>query len=135
MKSFAINNACAWYQESHIKELLRLCRISAKSHVFSLAESNLTSVAEAVTNGSLEANAQGFWQLDECNRFTIVNELMRKHSKHTCCLFVPMPNLSVTASMSEEDSLAFIKNLHILSNGLPPTMLVHGAQQVITNEL
>ena len=65
----------------------------------------------------------------------ILNELIRKHSADTAVLFTTLPSPDPGICESEEDSMAYLVDLEVLLEGLPPTMLVHSNNVTVTVNL
>lgn len=65
----------------------------------------------------------------------ILNELMRKYSDDTAVLFTTLPSPAEGTSRNEADSLEYLYALEILTDGLPPTLLVHSNSLTVTTAL
>jgi len=64
-------------------------------------------------------------------RHGLINEMIRAHSSKTAVLFIPISRPPEIPSHYGK----YIQELDILSQRLPPSILVHGLTNVITNEL
>ena len=67
----------------------------------------------------------------------ILNELMRTHSgkKETAILMTTLPGPAEGTGASEEESLAYLSDLEVLCEGLPPVLLVHSNSMTVTTNL
>ncbi|KAK3325864.1 amino acid permease-domain-containing protein [Apodospora peruviana] len=65
----------------------------------------------------------------------ILNELMRQHSKDTAVLFTTLPIPEENTCQSEEASLAYLSNIEVLCNELPPVLLVLSNNMTVTVSL
>ncbi|KAF2200816.1 hypothetical protein GQ43DRAFT_441210 [Delitschia confertaspora ATCC 74209] len=65
----------------------------------------------------------------------ILNELMRRHSKHTAVIFTTLPSPIEGTSKSEAESVKYMSDLEVLCLGLPPVLLVHSNSMTVTMNL
>ena len=65
----------------------------------------------------------------------ILNELIRQHSAETAVVFTTLPSPEEGTCQSEDDSLAYLSDLEVLCNGLPPTMLIQSNNVTVTVNL
>ena len=67
----------------------------------------------------------------------ILNELMRSHSGAggTAVVFTTLPGPLAGTGASEEDSVAYLGDLEVLCDGLPPVLLVHSNSMTVTTNL
>ena len=67
----------------------------------------------------------------------ILNELMRQHSGKgdTAVMFTTLPGPAEWTGASEEDSVAYLTDLEVLCEGLPPILLVHSNSMTVTTNL
>ena len=65
----------------------------------------------------------------------ILNELMRQHSKDTAVMFTTLPIPEENTCQSEEASLAYLSDVEVLCNGLPPVLLVLSNHMTVTVSL
>ncbi|CAF9929163.1 MAG: hypothetical protein GOMPHAMPRED_005333 [Gomphillus americanus] len=62
----------------------------------------------------------------------ILNELMQSQSENTAVVFTTLPGPEEGTAESEEDSLAYLSDLEVLLEGLPPVMLIHSNNMTVT---
>uniref|UniRef100_A0A914E1C6 Solute carrier family 12 member 9 n=1 Tax=Acrobeloides nanus TaxID=290746 RepID=A0A914E1C6_9BILA len=111
------------YQEQQLKSLLEQLRIKAKSvmvpwdHVMSQIDRNagLKNITEYPTTF-----------------ISSMNEIIRKHCADTAICFLNLPTPPNTQEGKHED---YLHSLRLLTDELPPTMLVHGLSSVISTAL
>ena len=67
----------------------------------------------------------------------ILNELMRSYSGtgDTAVVFTTLPGPMAGTGASEEDSVAYLGDLEVLCDGLPPVLLVHSNSMTVTTNL
>jgi solute carrier family 12 (potassium/chloride transporters), member 9 len=65
----------------------------------------------------------------------ILNELMRQNSHDTAVLFTTLPIPEENTCLSESASLAYLSNIEVLCNELPPTLLVLSNNMTVTVSL
>jgi potassium/chloride transporter 9 len=67
----------------------------------------------------------------------IINELMRRVSppEHTAVIFSALPAPLNGTHKHEQDSIAYIENLEVLVQDLPPVMLIHANSLTVTMSL
>ena len=65
----------------------------------------------------------------------IVNELMKQQSVDTAVIFTTLPGPVEGTGQSEEDSISYLRDLEVLSDGLPPLLLVHSNSMTVTTNL
>ncbi|EAQ85974.1 hypothetical protein CHGG_07227 [Chaetomium globosum CBS 148.51] len=62
----------------------------------------------------------------------ILNELMRQHSSDTAVMLTTLPIPQENTCQSEEASLAYLSDVEVLCNGLPPVLLVLSNHMTVT---
>ncbi|KAL9641651.1 hypothetical protein ABK040_016882 [Willaertia magna] len=72
-----------------------------------------------------------FNSLSILEKHKIINKLMKKHSENTSVIFMSLPKPPEQQGEYEN----YLNELQVLSNDLPPTMLVSGLTNVIASEL
>jgi potassium/chloride transporter 9 len=65
----------------------------------------------------------------------ILNELMRSQSEDTAVLFTTLPSPLAGTADSEAESVKYISDLEVLTQGLPPVLLVHSNSMTVTMNL
>ncbi|KAF8464593.1 amino acid permease-domain-containing protein [Kalaharituber pfeilii] len=65
----------------------------------------------------------------------ILNELIKQYSDDTAVVFTTLPSPAEGTHKSEEESLEYLGALEILTDGLPPTLLVHSNSLTVTTAL
>lgn len=65
----------------------------------------------------------------------ILNELMRQNSNDTAVLFTTLPIPEENTCQSEDASLAYLSDVEVLCNGLPPMLLVLSNNMTVTVSL
>ena len=65
----------------------------------------------------------------------ILNELMRQHSNDTAVMLTTLPIPQENTCQSEEASLAYLSDVEVLCNGLPPVLLVLSNHMTVTVSL
>ena len=62
----------------------------------------------------------------------ILNELIQSQSENTAVVFTTLPGPEEGTAESEEDSLAYLSDLEVLLEKLPPVMLIHSNNMTVT---
>ncbi|KAL6709741.1 hypothetical protein ACN47E_001170 [Coniothyrium glycines] len=65
----------------------------------------------------------------------ILNELLRRHSDDTAVVFTTLPSPLEGTCESETESIKYISDLEVLSQNLPPVLLVHSNSMTVTMNL
>jgi potassium/chloride transporter 9 len=65
----------------------------------------------------------------------ILNELMRSQSEDTAVVFTTLPSPLAGTADSEAESVKYISDLEVLTQGLPPVLLVHSNSMTVTMNL
>ena len=65
----------------------------------------------------------------------ILNELIQAHSSDTAVVFTTLPSPLEGTCCSEEESIAYLSDLEVLCQGLPPVLLVHSNSMTVTTNL
>ena len=65
----------------------------------------------------------------------ILNELIRQHSDDTAVIFTTLPSPTEGTCESEVESVKYISDLEVLTQGLPPVLLVHSNSMTVTMNL
>jgi potassium/chloride transporter 9 len=65
----------------------------------------------------------------------ILNELMRQNSSDTAVMLTTLPIPQENTCQSEEASLAYLSDVEVLCNGLPPVLLVLSNHMTVTVSL
>ncbi|KAK4229845.1 amino acid permease-domain-containing protein [Podospora fimiseda] len=110
----------------------------ASVNIASLLSSYQFPGEDDANNGS-SYSTQGFSlsfnDLPSRAQHLILNELMRQQSKDTAVLFTTLPIPEENTCQSEESSLAYLSDVEVLCNGLPPTLLVLSNNMTVTVSL
>jgi potassium/chloride transporter 9 len=113
-------------QEEQLRNLLEQLRIHAKSlmipwdHI--IGQINFSTA----TNNSIVQFDSSF--------IKAVNEMIRRNSADTAVCFLNLP-LPPPASSLDQDQEKYLASLRMLTDELPPTLLVHGLSSVISTNL
>lgn len=95
--------------------------------------------ADDDTNTGSTYSTQGlplsFNDLPSRAQHLILNELMRRQSKDTAVLFTTLPIPEENTCQNEESSLAYLSDVEVLCNELPPTLLVLSNNMTVTVSL
>ncbi|KAH0556734.1 hypothetical protein GP486_005478 [Trichoglossum hirsutum] len=65
----------------------------------------------------------------------ILNELIQANSLDTAVVFTTLPSPLEGTCYSEEESVAYLNDLEVLCQGLPPVLLVHSNSMTVTTNL
>jgi len=65
----------------------------------------------------------------------ILNELMRRYSDDTAVIFTTLPSPPPNSCKSEQESMSYLEGLELLTEDLPPTLLVHSNSLCVTTSL
>jgi solute carrier family 12 (potassium/chloride transporters), member 9 len=65
----------------------------------------------------------------------ILNELIQAHSSDTAVVFTTLPSPIEGTCRSEEESVAYLSDLEVLCQGLPPVLLIHSNSMTVTTNL
>ncbi|KAF8247435.1 hypothetical protein K440DRAFT_297626 [Wilcoxina mikolae CBS 423.85] len=76
-----------------------------------------------------------FNDLPSRGQHLILNELMKRYSSDTAVLFTTLPSPPPNSCKSEQDSMAYLEGLELLTEGLPPTLLIHSNSLCVTTAL
>eukprot|EP01094_Clydonella_sp_ATCC50884_P000415 TRINITY_DN10325_c0_g1_i1.p1 TRINITY_DN10325_c0_g1~~TRINITY_DN10325_c0_g1_i1.p1 ORF type:complete len:393 (-),score=110.29 TRINITY_DN10325_c0_g1_i1:53-1180(-) len=117
-------------EAERLEALLKRSRIKSRIEVFDVVTSGSSVFQAAVDVGKVDRDGHNFDELPLADRFAIINDVIRMQSQLTCCLFMTMPHVDC-----EPNPENFVHQLEVLTANLPPAMLVHGAEQVVTNEI
>ncbi|KAK4238710.1 hypothetical protein C8A03DRAFT_14843 [Achaetomium macrosporum] len=94
---------------------------------------------EADNNDGSSYSTQGlslsFNDLPSRAQHLILNELMRQNSSDTAVIFTTLPIPEENTCQSEEASLAYLSDVEVLCNGLPPVLLVLSNHMTVTVSL
>lgn len=111
----------------------------ASLNIASLLDSYQLPDDDASNNNGSSYSTQGlalsFNDLPSRAQHLILNELMHKQSKDTAVLFTTLPIPEENTCQSEEASLAYLSDVEVLCNGLPPTLLVLSNNMTVTVSL
>ena len=107
-----------------LAELLRQLRIPGQTQLVNLAAVLSTDDAEGVTDTAI--NSSGLTYL------TKVNHLLRREMQYTALTFCYLPSVSAVQHTSYQ---SYLKQLEVLTESLPPTVLVHGTHPVTSTTL
>ncbi|KAL2916318.1 hypothetical protein HK105_204074 [Polyrhizophydium stewartii] len=134
-------------QHAHDLESCAECEAAEAAGVPS-AHAGLRGAAEATTDPRLAGHAEPpstpsgrppsiFSLLPAHTQSIVINELMCRMSGtgETGVVFVTLPAPRPGASGSASASITYLDQLEALTNGLPPTVLVHGRGVTVTMEL
>lgn len=110
--------------ENHLSEFLHILRIRAQLKIVEVDEvlqhlklsSDITSASKPVFSDSYPNQ---------------VNQLIFNQSHHTAALFLYLP----AVPSDEQSQITYLRQLDLLTQDLPPTVLVHGLQPVICTTL
>ena len=84
---------------------------------------------------SSQAQPLSFNELPCRAQHLILNELIQQHSRKAAVVFTTLPSPIKGTSHSEADSLRYLRDLDLLCQGLPPTLLVHSNSMTVTTNL
>ncbi|KAL2141333.1 hypothetical protein VTI28DRAFT_2514 [Corynascus sepedonium] len=84
---------------------------------------------------STQALSLSFNDLPGRAQHLILNELMRQNSSDTAVILTTLPIPQENTCQSEEESLAYLSDVEVLCNGLPPTLLVLSNHMTVTVSL
>ncbi|KAM7219958.1 Amino acid permease domain containing protein [Rhypophila decipiens] len=98
-------------------------------------EDDEEATAAAGSSYSLQGEALSFNDLPSRAQHLILNELMGQQSKDTAVLFTTLPIPAENTCQSEEASLAYLSNIEVLCNDLPPVLLVLSNNMTVTVSL
>ncbi|KAK4217095.1 amino acid permease-domain-containing protein [Rhypophila decipiens] len=98
-------------------------------------EDDEEATAAAGSSYSLQGEALSFNDLPSRAQHLILNELMGQQSKDTAVLFTTLPVPAENTCQSEEASLAYLSNIEVLCNDLPPVLLVLSNNMTVTVSL
>ena len=103
----------------------------------SSASANTAAPAPAPASGfpSQQAIPLSFNDLPCRAQHLILNELMRSQSEDTAVLFTTLPSPLAGTADSEAESVKYISDLEVLTQGLPPVLLVHSNSMTVTMNL
>ena len=65
----------------------------------------------------------------------ILNELIQQQSDHTAVVFTTLPSPIKGTCLNEADSLRYLRDLEVLCQDLPPTLMVHSNSMTVTTNL
>lgn len=82
--------------------------------------------------GKLKLN---FDELPAKAQHLIINYLMRSYSKDSTVIFTTLPAPSSGTAQSQASAANYIKLLELLTNDLPPTVLIHSQSMTVTTTL
>ncbi|KAL2129795.1 hypothetical protein VTI74DRAFT_7286 [Chaetomium olivicolor] len=91
-----------------------------------------------IENGSIystQALSLSFNDLPSRAQHLILNELMRQNSGDTAVMLTTLPIPEENTCQSEEASLAYLSDVEVLCNGLPPVLLVLSNHMTVTVSL
>ncbi|KAL1838988.1 hypothetical protein VTJ49DRAFT_1999 [Mycothermus thermophilus] len=84
---------------------------------------------------STQGLALSFNDLPSRAQHLILNELMRQNSAATAVIFTTLPIPRENTCQSEDDSLAYLSDVEVLCNGLPPVLMVLSNHMTVTVSL
>lgn len=84
---------------------------------------------------STQGLSLSFNDLPSSAQHLILNELMRQNSGDTAVMLTTLPIPEENTSQSEEASLAYLSDVEVLCNGLPPVLLVLSNHMTVTVSL
>lgn len=64
-----------------------------------------------------------------------VNQMIQRNSADTAVCFLNMPLPPAPATSTDDDQEKYLTSLRMLTESLPPTLLVHGLSSVISTAL
>jgi potassium/chloride transporter 9 len=110
----------------------------ASLNITGLLASYQLSEDEDSKNGSsysTQALSLSFNDLPSRAQHLILNELMRQNSSDTAVMLTTLPIPQENTCQSEEASLAYLSDVEVLCNGLPPVLLVLSNHMTVTVSL
>lgn len=113
------------FQEKQLHGLLEQLRINAKTVM--LPWDHILS--QLATNNSRSSINQF-----EPSFIKAINEMIRRNSSDTAISFLNLP-LPPPADSTDVDQERYMSSLRMLTEDLPPTLLVHGLSSVISTAL
>mmetsp|Transcript_20926 Transcript_20926/g.26475 ORF Transcript_20926/g.26475 Transcript_20926/m.26475 type:complete len:150 (+) Transcript_20926:1095-1544(+) len=130
VKGIARNEAEIDFVRGFLENLTSNVRIKSRVEVITLNSLDLPLYNEAVESHGLQEDGSNFEALPNQIRFPIINQILKSQSELTCSMFLPLPPLPEEGSAD-----SYIAELELLTDGLPPVMLVHGSQSVVCSDL
>ncbi|KAJ4302183.1 hypothetical protein N0V88_002319 [Collariella sp. IMI 366227] len=109
---------------------LNIPGLLAASYQVSEDEDNQTG-----SSYSTQALSLSFNDLPSRAQHLILNELMRQNSADTTVMLTTLPIPEENTCQSEEASLAYLSDVEVLCNGLPPVLLVLSNHMTVTVSL
>lgn len=82
-------------------------------------------------NSSLTSTDDSKWAKDNSHYVESINRMLVDRSEHTVVTFLYLPNAPKSSAYYE----SYMDNLESLTNDLPPTLLVHGTDQVVSTSI
>ncbi|KAI5849973.1 amino acid permease-domain-containing protein [Tricharina praecox] len=79
--------------------------------------------------------ALSFNDLPSRGQHLILNELMQRYSVDTAVLFTTLPSPPPNSCKNEQESMSYLEGLELLTEDLPPTLLVHSNSLCVTTSL
>ena len=112
-----------------LQEFLLDARIVAAVEVLVLDQLDLPVYADLVKTRGVGGRAEpGFFVAQpRADRFRVVNEALKHVCAHTGVVFLPLPGMPTSESSYPE----YGNDLEVLTESLPPTLLVYGRQTVV----
>jgi potassium/chloride transporter 9 len=120
-----------------IPELLASYQLSGQSQGQGQDEdpSNSNNSITPGSSYSTQDLALSFNDLPPRAQHLILNELMRQNSAQTAVMFTTLPIPRENTCQSEEESLAYLSDVEVLCNGLPPVLMVLSNHMTVTVSL
>lgn len=109
--------------------------ISSKPSVNTLGASSEVSQPSASGFPAQQAIPISFNDLPCRAQHLILNELLRRQSDDTAVVFTTLPSPMEGTCESEAESVKYISDLEVLTQGLPPVLLVHSNSMTVTMNL
>jgi potassium/chloride transporter 9 len=100
-----------------------------------LASYQLPEEENTGSSYSTQGLSLSFNDLPSRAQHLILNELMRQNSSTTAVMLTTLPIPQENTCQSEEASLAYLSDVEVLCNGLPPVLLVLSNHMTVTVSL
>jgi len=130
VKGVARNENEVEFVRGFLENLVSNVRIKSRVEVITLNDHHHL-LREAVDQHGLAPDYSNFDELASSLRYSLLNQIIAAESETTCSLFLPLPPIPV----SPEHADSYLADLTLLTEGLPPVMLVHGSQSIVCSEL
>jgi hypothetical protein len=114
------------HDKKRLTRILEETRITGEVLSFSLTEKTVKTFSEGKCfQGEMK-------EIDRMTKYKTINAMIKKNSKYTSVLFLPLPPLPV--SENEKNAEIYLSEIHALSDNFPPCLLVSANESVISVE-